>query len=160
MVLDPVFELEIPARPEFVAVARLVVATAARSRRTLEEERVDDLTLALSEACTNAIEAHGGHAEDELVLVKVEEADDRFVVTIADRGPGFDPMEVPITPPVEDPERLRYERGLGIPIIRSLVDEVTFLSGAEGTTVSMVLFCPPAPGPELELDADELGPGA
>ncbi len=150
---EPVLTLEIPPRAEFVAVARLVVSTAAKSRRALAEDRVADLTLALSEACTNAIEAHDAMDEVDRVLVRVDEDDDRLVVTVEDRGPGFDPLELPAHPAVTDPDRLNFERGLGIPIIRNLVDEVTFSSGDGGTTVTMVVHCPPSLG---ELPAGEL----
>ncbi len=168
---DTVLSLEIPPRAEFVAVARLVVSTAAKSRRALADDRVADLTLALSEACTNAIEAHDAKDEADRVTVRVDEDDDRLVVTVEDRGPGFDLMELPAHPAVTDPERLNFERGLGIPIIRNLVDEVTFTSDDGGTTVTMVLRCPPSFGgmapddlPDLDdvdLDAawdDEVAP--
>ena len=159
--LDTVLALEIPPRAEFVAVARLVVSTAAKSRRALAEDRVADLTLALSEACTNAIEAHDAKDEADRVLVRVDEDDDRLVVTVEDRGPGFDPLELPAHPAVTDPERLNFERGLGIPIIRTLVDEVTFSSGDGGTTVTMVVRCPASLGglvseDLLDLDAFDL----
>ncbi len=158
---ETVLSLEIPPRAEFVAVARLVVSTAAKSRRALADDRVADLTLALSEACTNAIEAHDAKDEADRVSVRVDEDDDRLVVTVADQGPGFDLMELPTHPAVTDPDRLNFERGLGIPIIRNLVDEVTFTSNDGGTTVTMVLRCPPAVGgigPDelLELDAADL----
>src|SRR5690349_25166486 len=39
-------ELEIPARPEFVALARLVVSSLASTRRDLADERIDDLKVA------------------------------------------------------------------------------------------------------------------
>ena len=143
--LDSVLRLEIPPLAEFVSLARLVVATAAKSRRSLDDERVAELALALSEACTNAIEAHEGHADGERVTVSVDEDDERLVVTIADRGPGFDPLEVQSPPAATDPDRLQHERGLGIPIIKTLVDEVTFRSSeGGGTTVTMTLHCPPA----------------
>ena len=141
---EPVLSLEIPPRAEFVAVARLVVSTAAKSRRALAEDRVADLTLALSEACTNAIEAHDAKDEADRVLVRVDEDDDRLVVTVEDRGPGFDPLELPAHPAVTDPNRLNFERGLGIPLIRTLVDEVEFSSTGAGTSVRMVMFCGPA----------------
>ena len=159
--LATVLRLEIPPRPGYVSMVRLVVATAATTRRALVPERVEDLTLALSEACTNAIEAHSAAGSgDDLVTVEVEEAADRLVVTVTDRGSGFDPMELPTHPPVDDPQRLNYERGLGIPIIRRLVDEVTFVSDEEegtGTTVRMVLLCDPAPEADLDIDVDDLG---
>ena len=156
---ESVLSLEIPPRAEFVAVARLVVSSAAKSRRSLGEDRVADLTLALSEACTNAIEAHDAKAEADRVLVRVDEDDERLVVTVEDRGPGFDPLELPPHPAVTDPERLNFERGLGIPIIRTLVDEVTFSSDDGGTTVTMVVRCPPSLGglpAEDLLDIDVL----
>ena len=139
-----VIELEIPARPEFVGLARLVVSSLASSRRALADDRIDDLKLAVSEACTNAIEAHAEVDVDERVVVKWRESDDRLEVSVEDRGPGFDPEELPEHPPVTDPERLNFERGLGIPLIRTLVDEVSFDPSESGTAVHMVMFCGPA----------------
>jgi anti-sigma regulatory factor (Ser/Thr protein kinase) len=52
-----VVELEIPARPEFLALARLLVAAAVAGDPVFPEDRLDDLRLAVSEACTNAMEA-------------------------------------------------------------------------------------------------------
>ena len=142
--MDPVIELEIPARAEYVGLVRLVVSSLASGRRELAEERIDDLKLAVSEACTNAIEAHHDVAVDERVLVRCAEADDRLEVSIRDRGRGFDPESLPEHPPVTDPERLNFERGLGVPLIRTLVDEVDFDSSSQGTSVTMVMFCAPA----------------
>ena len=137
-------ELEIPARPEYVGLVRLVVSSLASSRRALADDRVDDLKLALSEACTNAIEAHADLSVEERVLVRWSEADDRLEVQVEDRGPGFDPGSLPEHPPVTDPERLNFERGLGIPLIRSLVDEVAFAPAERGMSVRLIMFCGPA----------------
>jgi len=134
-------ELEIPARPEYIALVRLVVSSLASGRRVLADERIDDLKLAVSEACTNAIEAHGALDTEERVRVRCQDGDDRFEVSIDDRGEGFDPASLPEHPPVTDPERLNFERGLGIPLIRTLVDEVRFDSGDGGTSVTMTLYC-------------------
>ena len=137
-------ELEIPARPEYVALARLVVSSLAMSRREIEDERIDDLKLAVSEACTNAIEAHVDQQVNDRVTVRCQESADRIEVTVTDRGGGFDPDTLPEHPPVTDPERLNFERGLGIPLIRTLVDEADFASSDEGTAVRLVVFCAPA----------------
>ncbi len=56
-----------------------------------------------------------------------------------DRGHGFDPADLPDHPPVTDPDRLKFERGLGIPLIRALVDEVEFSPTADGTSVRLVM---------------------
>lgn len=146
---DPV-ELEIPARAEFVALARLVVSSLASARREIADDRIDDLKLAVSEACTNAIEAHGARDVQERVLVRWWEGDDRLRVSVEDRGAGFDPTGLPERPLVTDPKRLNFERGLGIPLIRTLVDEVDFAPAGEGTRVSLVMYCGPAePEPDL-----------
>jgi len=151
-VTSSVIELEIPARAEYVGLARLVVSSLASSRRTLADDRIDDLKLALSEACTNAIEAHAEVGVHEAVLVRWTEGDDRLEVEVEDRGPGFDPSTLPEHPPVTDPERLNFERGLGIPLIRSLVDEVSFARAEYGMAVRMVMFCGPLDDVD---DADE-----
>ena len=132
-------ELEIPARLEFVALARLLVSSFAASTAVLPEDRIDDLKIAVSEACTNAIEAHGAADTAERVLVRCRDADEHLEVLIEDRGAGFDPAELPDHPPVTDPERLNFERGLGIPLIRALVDDVEFSSSSEGTAVKLVM---------------------
>ena len=139
--MDQVIELEIPARPEFVALARLVVSALASARRNLDDDRIDDLKVAVSEACTNAIEANGAAATQEGVVVRCAEHDDRLEVRIQDRGTGFDPATLPEHPPITDPTRLNFEGGHGIPLIRTLVDRVAFESSASGTAVTMVMHC-------------------
>ncbi len=132
-------ELEIPARAEFVALARLVVSALAASDSNLADERIDDLKLAVSEACTNAIEAHDAAGSDERVLVRCRTDDEGLEVCIEDQGDGFDPAQLPDHPPVTDPDRLKFERGLGIPLIRALVDEVEFSPTGRGTAVRLVM---------------------
>lgn len=138
-VAGEVIELEIPARAEFVALARLVVSALAASDSTLADERIDDLKLAVSEACTNAIEAHDAAGSAERVLVRCQANPDSLEVCVEDRGHGFDPADLPDHPPVTDPDRLKFERGLGIPLIRALVDEVEFSPTEEGTSVRLVM---------------------
>src|SRR5439155_23100644 len=105
------------------------------------EERFEAVKLAVSGAGTSAIEAHGIVQTDAHVVVRLIEADDRLEVLIDDRGRGFDPKALPEHPPVTDPERLNFERGLGIPLIRTLVDEVDFESGNDGTSVKLTIYC-------------------
>ena len=152
--MEQVLELEMPARAEYVALARLVVSTLASSRRDLADHRIDDLKVAVSEACTNAIEAHGAADTDDSVVIRCCEKVDRLEVRVEDRGSGFDPEALPEHPPVTDPDRLNFERGLGIPLIRTLVDQVEFVSSGTGTSVRIVMFCKPAD--ELLLDDDDV----
>lgn len=139
--MDPVIELEIPAKAEYVGLARLVVSSLASGRRALADDRIDDLKLAVSEACTNAIEAHGAASLDDRIVVRCWEGDDRLEVSVEDRGEGFDPQALPEHPPVTDPDRLNFERGLGIPLIKTLVDEVQFETTDAGTSVRLTIYC-------------------
>ncbi|MEO6121748.1 MAG: ATP-binding protein [Acidimicrobiales bacterium] len=144
-------ELQIPARAEYIGLVRLVVSSLASSRRRLADDRVHDLKLAVSEACTNAIEVHAGMEIDDRVRLRWAERDDRLEVAVDDCGPGFDPEALPEHPPVTDPERLNFERGLGIPLIRTLVDHVDFTPSSQGTSVRMTMYCGPADDPEVGL---------
>ncbi|MDQ6616766.1 MAG: ATP-binding protein [Actinomycetota bacterium] len=152
--MEMILELEIPASPEYIAIARLVVSSIASSRRNLPDDRIDDLKLAVSEACTNAIEAYGPNAGSERiqerVKILVQDDDEKMEVNVADSGPGFNPNDLPSHPPVTDPERLNFERGLGIPLIRTLVDDVQFASTSDGTSVRLTVY-----GEPLELRPPE-----
>lgn len=139
--------LEIPPRLDYLAVVRLVVATAAALDPPLPESRLDDLRLAVTEACSNAIKAHRPEAEAEPVIVSCHLEADRFRVDIRDRGPGFDPDALSELPDADDPDRLQHESGLGIPLIRVLTDDVTFEAADDGTIVSMTLERPDAEDP-------------
>lgn len=130
--------LEIPARLDYLAVVRLVVATAASLDPPLPESRLEDLRLAVSEACSNAIKAHAKEDSPEPVRVTCSVDRQAFTVAIADHGPGFDPDDLASLPEVTSPERLEHESGLGIPLIRVLTDEATFRRVEHGTLVEMV----------------------
>src|ERR1700683_3749100 len=149
--MDLSLDLSVPSRTEYIAVVRLVVASLVSARRSVADDRIDDLKLAVSEACTNAIEANlAAPGGDQRVDVKVWEAPERLEVCIHDSGRGFDPDQLPEHPPVTDPDRLNFERGLGIPLIRTLVDDVRFASSPEGTSVRMTVY-----GEPLELRPPE-----
>jgi serine/threonine-protein kinase RsbW len=133
--------LEIPARPEYLAVARQVVVAAASVEPTFRDTRLDDLRIAVSEATTNAIDAHGT-VDDERIVIRCNLADDRVEVEVVDRGPGFDPESAPTAPPPEHPDRLEWETGLGLPLMRGLTDETEISSGERGTAVRMTVYVP------------------
>jgi anti-sigma regulatory factor (Ser/Thr protein kinase) len=62
--------LEIPARPEYLGLARQVVAAAAAIEATFRPDRIDDLRVVVSEATTNAIEAHADLDRDERIVIR------------------------------------------------------------------------------------------
>jgi len=145
-----IVELELPARPEVVAVARLVVGAVAAVEPLFDEERGADLRLAVSEACTNAIQAQladrAGADPDAPIVLRCAVTDGRIELAVQDHGGGFDPSGLAAHPEVTDPARLEHEGGLGIPLIRLLADELEFRASPGGTTVVMTF------GPRAETD--------
>lgn len=145
-----VVRLEVPALPEYLALVRMVVSGTARIDPLLDDERVDDLRVIVSEACTNAIEAtlerQGTAPEAPVATVSVEcrLTEEMVEVTVDDSGEGFDPDDLGSLPAAEDAARLRFERGLGIPLIRALSDEAEITSTGEGTRVRVALYATPA----------------
>ena len=117
--------LTIPAKAEYITLSRLALSGLSRVR-TLPEETLADLKLALTEACSNSVrhayEDGEGHVDISFAL-----HDDRLVVEVADDGVGFEPDR---TGKPEGEELT--EGGLGISIIRSIADEVEIDGGADG----------------------------
>lgn len=133
-------ELVVPGRAEHLALVRLVVTTLAESVARLDGGRLDDLRLAVSEAVANAIEAYGRQGRPGApIRLHLEAEPGAIAVEINDGAGGFDPDDLVPHPPVETPERLQHERGLGVPLMRTLADEVEFRNEAGGTTVRLLL---------------------
>ena len=142
--------LQVPALPQYLALVRMIVAGTARIDPLLDDERVDDLRVIVSEACTNAIEASEVEEGEAVPTIDIEcrLTPSRVEVVVDDLGGGFAPDDLDVLPPVTDPSRLRVERGLGIPLIRALSDEAEIRSGPEGTQVRVALYAaaPVPPG--------------
>lgn len=108
--------LKIPARAEYITLCRLALTGIARLR-SLPDETLADLKLALTEATSNSVRHAYG---DSLGCVEIsyELHPDRLVIEVADEGEGFDPADAEA-----DAEELS-EGGLGIAIIRAIADDV------------------------------------
>ena len=92
----------------------------------------DEVELAVSEACTNAIR----HADDADALATVAISfrvyENRLVIEVNDQGAGFDIDEVPL------PEFDKHpEGGYGLYIIRTVMDEVHYTRGDRDNTLTM-----------------------
>lgn len=135
-------DLEIPPRNGYLALVRRVVSTAARLDSTLPDRRIDDLSLAVSEACANAIDAQRSAGASEAVSVVLELDPASVVVTVTDHAGGFSLDDVDPLPDAGDPGRLRHERGLGLPLMRSLAESVRFTPTGDGTAVQLEVRAP------------------
>lgn len=137
---DPAsMEFEIPARPEYLSLVRSLVVEAAEMDTNLSRERVEDFKVAVSEATTNAIEAHARACRDESIRIRCKITEARLEFHITDRGFGFYPDQIQVLPEPDDPSRLNFERGLGIYLMRVLSDDVEIKSGPDGTQVCLAI---------------------
>lgn len=137
--MEEIARLAIPALPAFVGVARTAVVAAASSVQDIDDERLEDLRIAVSEACTNAVEAHQDSDTEDRVMLRCLLDDDRLEVQIEDSGPGFDTAAIPERRVVRKMEDLDSERGWGIQLIRALVDEAVFRTSDGGMQVHLVI---------------------
>ena len=119
---------------------RVVVAAAAEFEPDMSTDRIDDLRLVVSEATTNAIEANLASGTPARVRVRCDLTADGIIVEVHDEAGGFDPSTVPELPPPESPERLLYESGLGLRLMRLLADETEIHADRGGTDVRLVVY--------------------
>lgn len=103
-----------------IRVARNVVGQWLRAQPAVDLDGVDDLLVAVSELCTNAVQhATGGEG---CVAIRGRVCDDAIVIEVEDDGAGFtDPGPV-----AHDELDDEAERGRGLFIVRSLVDDIEF----------------------------------
>ena len=123
--------ISIPNKPEYVGVVRLTTSAIA-SRMGFNVEEIEDIKVAVAEACTNAI-VHGICNQDENFNIHFAMDEEKIVIKVQDQGTGF------YCEAVEEPDLTSpKEGGLGIFIIKSLMDEVEVESNiGKGTTIKM-----------------------
>jgi serine/threonine-protein kinase RsbW len=130
--------LTIPVAPDMEIVAT-AQAAAIGEFIGMPRDKIDELKLALVEACINAFEH--AHARDDRVHLtfrvgREEDAREFLEVEVLDQGRGFDESLVEVPSP-EKTFSGRRKRGWGLQIIRSLMDSVTITSGHGGTRILM-----------------------
>jgi anti-sigma regulatory factor (Ser/Thr protein kinase) len=136
-----VIHLSIPSRLELLGLLDRV-AMLICERAGFGEDACTQVTLAVIEAGTNAIQ-HGSRGEpDRAVGVDFSLWPDRLEVAVRDRGPGFDPALV--SGDITSPEHLLDSRGRGIFIMRACMDAVDFRFDGSGTTCLLVKHRPTA----------------
>ncbi|MXW42654.1 MAG: ATP-binding protein [Acidimicrobiia bacterium] len=133
------FDIEITARAKYLSLVRSLVEEAAETKTSLSRTQVEDFKVAVSEATTNAIEAHARASSDETIKIRCTVDSERVEFRIADKGCGFYPDQIQPLPEPDDPDRLTFERGLGIYLMKVLADEVEIQSNKNGTEVTLVI---------------------
>ncbi len=143
-----VVELQLSPLPSHVRTARLVVVAAAR-RAGLDDARLDELRLALGEACTRAVGLHAAHAPHLPVQVTVSDEPSRLTVTVTDRGPAAGPASDDVAGDLlagpDDGPAGGVDPDVSLAVVTGLVDDVTVEPGTDGTVV--IMRWPLAPRP-------------
>ncbi len=121
---DDDVRLSLPARPENVAVIRHVLAAFAETLK-LPDGLIEDLRLAVTEACTNVVR-HAYEDRTGSIEISIRPEGERLRIEVADHGRGIGP-----SPDTSGP-------GLGLPLIAALTEsvEIQHAPGA-GSRVAM-----------------------
>ena len=126
--------LTLPILPNMEMTASKTATSLAESMG-MSADKVDEVRMAVVEACINAFEH--SRAEDGRVYITFQIlGQDKLQISVQDTGVGFTPGDV-AAPRIEEKLKAQSKRGWGIQIIKGLMDEVEFLSGEKGTTVVM-----------------------
>jgi serine/threonine-protein kinase RsbW len=138
-VSESTISLTFPAKADYLLLSRLALAGLSRTQ-PFEPEILADLKLAVTEACGNAVR-HAYSDDEGRVAVTFVLDRDRLEIVVEDHGSG---LEVPESPEWAMPEE--PESGMGMAIIRAVVDELEVASGTDGrgTVVRMTKYLTPA----------------
>jgi serine/threonine-protein kinase RsbW len=141
--------------PAHVRTARLV-ATAVARRSGVEEALLDEVRLAVGEACSRAVEAHRRHCPAEPVRIELTDLGERFEVVVTDAAPpdtdadsaAFAPLMdtasvsasnggAPFSPVPADTRDGAFPAAFGLAVISGLADDVRISSTESGLSVRM-----------------------
>ena len=129
--------LTLPMLPD-MEIAASKTATALAEFMEMSSDKIDEVRMAVVEACINSFEH--SQADDRKVEIQFavlgSDEPERLQITIRDSGVGFTPDKL-VKPTIEDKLKAASKRGWGLTIIKGLMDEVDIHSGPGGTTVVM-----------------------
>ena len=140
--------------PAHVRTARLV-ATAVARRSGVDEALLDEVRLAVGEACSRAVEAHRRHCPAEPVRIEMIDQGERFVVVVSDHAPstpapsapngasapsganGNRPGQAQLVEVAHEEDGGVIPAGFGLAVISGLADDVHVSSTSSGVSVRM-----------------------
>ena len=139
---ESIVRLSFPAKADYLLLARLTLSGIAREL-PVGDELLADLKLALTEACGNVVRhAYVGTDMGDVNVVFTIDGE-RLLMTVADKGEG---IRAPDSLRIADEPVAPLESGMGMPIIRAIVDELAVEPGPDGrgTLVRMVKYLTPS----------------
>ncbi|HEY9374319.1 ATP-binding protein [Streptomyces sp.] len=137
-------ELRFSAQPEHVRTARLVAAAVAR-RAGVDEAVLDEVRLAVGEACSRAVGLHRSNGVTAPIRVVLTEEEKSFSIEVGDEVPGAgvaaaDAAGVPGargSAPAEEFDDADGKDSMGLAVISGLVDDVEVRAGEQGGVIRM-----------------------
>lgn len=154
----PTVRLSFSPAPAHVRTARLVGVAVAR-RSGLADELLDEVRLAIGEACSRAVALHRRHHLRDMIEIVIA-ADERFTVTVTDRAPidavlGAqlpDPADLPDPMALLDGAQQRHGVteaaeedvvvGMGFALLAGLVDDLSVRPTAVGAGTDVCMSWP------------------
>lgn len=133
---DSVVRLTFPAKADYLLLARLALAGLARGL-PVDPDVVADLKLAVTEACGNAVRHAYTDGDGGPVAISLTIGEDRLEMIVEDQGSGMSDSRPDGWEPGELPEG-----GMGMAIMRAVVDDLDVGAGADGrgTVVHMTKY--------------------
>lgn len=119
-------QLSLPTEARFVGVMRNV-ASCVMGDIGAPQEATEDVQVAVTEACANAVR----HSDVGEYIVHLEVADEVCEIEVVDLGAGFDPAEL------QAPAGDNMESGRGLYLMEALVDDLHFTRDDDGTHVRL-----------------------
>ncbi|WP_157936749.1 ATP-binding protein [Geodermatophilus chilensis] len=121
--MDIAFTVHLPVDTGSIPFIRGLCRQALVHLR-IERAVIDEIALALTEACANVVQ-HGGDQAQYEVEVAI---DDRLCrISVVDNGEGFDPATLP-----QQDERSPLDGGRGLLLMQALVDRLDFRHEPDG----------------------------
>lgn len=119
-------ELIVKSRTENLSLIRDFVSKKA-SVAGLSKEDIENIMLAVDEACTNIIKHAYKSYHDGEIVINLEFNAQKILISIIDYGNTFNPDSVP------DPDLQKYYKngrvgGLGMYLMKTLMDDVKYIS--------------------------------
>ena len=116
------FDVRLPTDAKSVPLVRGLMRQALSSLG-VADTGIEEIALALTEACSNVIQHAGEHEEYQVDVVI-----DDFVcrISVIDQGTGFDQTATAPSP------RSLLDGGRGLVLMRALVDRLAFVQDSDG----------------------------
>lgn len=118
------YHKNIPASTEYLIDVRDFVSSHAK-KHGFTEKQVNDIRLAVDEACTNIIKHAYKFDSTKHFGIELEFLEQTVTVIITDNGDGFDPTSYQ-KPNLKDQIKQKRRGGMGIYLIKNLMDEVSY----------------------------------